>query len=218
MGPLPGSASATSRVREQLGLPVPGRIVLYAGRFAADHPVDIVLDLAPFVMDQLKVVHFVLIGDGPTRHRVEAEARKRNLDAALIFAGNVPADQIPLFAAACDIGLHLSQSVGSASKGFDVGDIFEFLKAGRPVVAASDTPDAPCFVQTHDIGTGCSLSGRRSADVATLVRAIGTILSDDRIRTRRGNNARQFGNSLRQTAVGGVLDVVRASLRRAASL
>ncbi len=169
-------------------------------------------------MDRVKVVHFVLIGDGPTRSRLEQEARLRSLDAALIFAGDVPAEQLPLFAAACDVGLYLSQSVGSIAHPFDVREICDFLDAGRPVVVASDDPDARCFVQTHDAGVASTLTGNRIADVGNIVRNLGAILTDDRARLKRSENARKLGRSLQSTATGGMLDIVRASLRRAASL
>ncbi len=209
---------AIAALRAQLGLPTIGRLVLYSGRFAADHPIDLVMDAAPLLMDQVKLLHFVLIGDGPTRHRLEAEARRRLLDAAVIFAGDVPHPQAVQFATACDIGLHLSQTVGSSARPFNVADIHDFVCAGRPIVVASDDADSRCFVQANDIGCATSLGADRTRDLAGLVRAVGSMLLDDRARARRGENARKLSKAIATTSSGGVMDIVRATLRRAASL
>ena len=209
---------AIATLRAQLGLPTVGRLVLYSGRFAADHPIDLLMDAAPLLMDQVKLIHFVLIGDGPTRHRLEADARRRLLDAAVIFAGDVPHAQVAQFATACDIGLHLSQSVGSSRKPFNVAEIHDFVTAGRPVVVASDDADSRCFVQANDIGCAAALNGERTRDIAGIVRAVGSMLLDDRVRIRRGENARKLSKAIATTSSGGVMDLVRATLRRAASL
>ncbi len=206
------------RIRAVLGLPQTGRLVLYSGRFGADHPLEILVDAAPLVMDLVKTIHFVLIGDGPTRHRLEAECRRRRLDAAIIFAGDVPREQAESYAASCDVGLHLSRSVGSTPRNFHVSSIFDFLVAGRPIAVASDDPDARCFVQANDCGAAQPVTGNAPADAGNLAKALGALLLDDRARVRKGENARQLGKALHRTAQGGVLDVVRATLRKAASL
>jgi len=209
---------SVASVRAQLGLPTLGRLVLYSGRFAADHPLDLLVDAAPLLMDQVKVLHFVIIGDGPTRHRLEGELRRRLLDAAVIFAGDVPREQVAQFATACDVGLHLSQSVGSSRREFNLREVTDFLAAGRPVVVASDNADARCFVQANDVGLATGLTGNRTADLAGLVKTLGGLLLDDRGRARRGENAKRLAKALSTTASGGVLDIVRATLRRAAAL
>ena len=209
---------AIATLRAQLGLPTVGRLVLYSGRFAADHPIDLVMEAAPVLMDQVKLLHFVLIGDGPTRHRLEAEARRRLLDAAVIFAGDVPHSQVVQFATACDIGLHLSQSVGSCTKPFSVSEIGDFITAGRPVAVASDDADARCFVQANDVGCATSLCGDRVRDTAGVVKAVGAMLLDDRVRARRSENAKKLSKAIATTSSGGVMDIVRATLRRAAAL
>ncbi len=209
---------AIAALRGQLGLPTFGRLVLYSGRFAADHPIDLVMDAAPMLMDQVKTLHFVLIGDGPTRHRLEAEARRRLLDAAVIFAGDVPHAQVLQFATACDIGLHLTQSVGSCRKPFSVAEIQDFVCAGRPVVVASDDADSRCFVQANDIGCATALGSDRTVNLAGFIKAVGSMLLDDRVRARRSENARRLSKAIATTSNGGVMDLVRATLRRAASL
>lgn len=208
---------ANIAARHRLGLPILGKLVLYAGRFAPEHPIDLLLDAAPAVMDRVKLVHFVLVGDGLTRRRLEAICRARALDAAVIFAGDVPPEQLRDYYTACDVGLFLSSSFGCrAAKAFSVDDIFDFMNAGRAVVAAGDVPDARLFVQTNNIGCASAITGRRNDDVGSLQLALVSMLTDDRARIRRGENGRTLAR-----AVGSdrsVLGFLKASIKRAAAL
>ena len=209
---------AVQRVRAELGLPESGRIVLYSGRFGADHPLELLLEAAPLVMDLVKTIHFVLIGDGPTRHRLEAECRRRRLDAAVIFAGDVPREQMEKFVYSCDVGLYLVRTVGSTPRTFAVDEFYDYLKAGRPLAVVSDIADARCFVQANDCGSAQPITHVPTTDVGNVAKALASLMLDDRSRIRKGENARALGRALVRTTSGGVLDVVRATLRKAASL
>ncbi|HEU4339917.1 MAG TPA: glycosyltransferase [Planctomycetota bacterium] len=210
--------SQVTALRAELGLPAHGRLVLCRGGFGAERPLELLLAAAPFVLDVCPTVHFVVLGDGPRRTAVESETRKRLLDATVIFTGPVSASDSEKFAIASDLGLYLTQSVGSSLPSFSVEEIFDFLRAGRPVVVASDNPDAVCFTQVNNIGVGSRLTGDPGVDVAALVKNLTYMLVDEKARQKRAAQARDLGKELYRTARGGVLDVVRATLRRAASL
>jgi glycosyltransferase involved in cell wall biosynthesis len=202
--------------RHRLGLPLNGRIALYAGGFAPTHPLDLLVDSAQYIMDRVKVVHFVLMGDGVTRPRLEAEARARALDAALIFVGAVaPADRAD-FLLACDVGMYVRQSFGSETDSFGIGDVMPFLEAGKPVVAASDMADVRMFVQVNNIGAASPITGEHPQDVADFVKAMVSMLTDDKTRVRRGENARQLARGL--TSDTTALGFLKALPRRTAAL
>ena len=205
-------------LRAELGLPVKGRIVLCRGGFGADQPLDLLLHAVPYVLDICPVTHFVVLGDGPRRAEIEGETRARSMDAAVIFTGPVSAADSERFALACDLGLYLTRAVGSSLPSFSVDEIFDFLRAGRPVVVASDNADAVCFAQVNNIGAGSRLVGDEARDAAGLVKNLTHLLLDDKVRQKRAANARELGRELFRTSRGGVLDVVRATMRRAASL
>jgi len=205
-------------LRTELGLPAAGRIVLCRGGFGAEQPLELLLKAIPYVLEAYPTVHFVVLGDGPRRSKVESETRARLLDAAVIFTGPVTAAESERYALACDLGLYLTKSVGSSLPSFSVDEIFDFLRAGRPVVAASDNADAVCFIQVNNVGVASRLTGDETADIAGLVKNLTFMLVDDKSRQRRASQARDLGKELYRTARGGVLDVVRATLRRAASL
>ncbi|HKS16012.1 MAG TPA: hypothetical protein VJU16_01810, partial [Planctomycetota bacterium] len=80
---------STANLRTELGLPVNGRIVVCRGGFGAERPLEMLLNAVPYVMEACPTVHFVVLGDGPRRSKVEGETRERLLDAAVIFTGPV---------------------------------------------------------------------------------------------------------------------------------
>lgn len=209
---------AVSGLRAELGLPSNGRLVLCKGGFGAERPLELLLAAAPYVLDACPTVNFIVLGDGPRRTAVESETRKRLLDAAVIFTGPVSAAESERYAIASELGLYLTQSVGSSLPSFSVEEIFDFLRAGRPLVVASDNADAVCFTQVNNIGVASRLTGDPGVDVAALVKNLTFLLVDDKARQRRAAQARELGKELYRTSRGGVLDVVRATLRRAASL
>ena len=212
------SVTTLASLRAELGLPVQGRLVVCRGGFGADRPLNLLLNAVPYVLTASPTTHFVVIGDGPKRPQVENEARLRMLDACVIFTGPVSAADSERFATAADLGLYLTQAVGSSLPSFSVDEIFDFLRAGRPIVVASDNADAVCFAQVNNIGVASRLTGDETVDIAALVKNLTYLLLDEKARTRRATQARELGKELHRTSRGGVLDVVRATLRRAASL
>ena len=217
MIPTPPVASVPA-LRAELGLPTAGRLVVCRGGFGAERPLDMLLKAVPYVLEAIPTVHFVVIGDGARRAQIEGETRALSLDAAVIFTGPVSAAESERYAIAGDLGLYLTRSVGSSLPSFSVDEIFDFLRAGRPVVVASDNADAVCFAQVNNIGAGSRFTGDETADLAALIKNLTFLLLDDKARQKRSVAARELGKELFRTSRGGVLDVVRATLRRAASL
>jgi glycosyltransferase involved in cell wall biosynthesis len=212
------AVNSLSALRAELGLPVQGRIVVCRGGFGAERPLEMLLKAVPYVLEACPTVHFVVIGDGPRRSKIEGETRARSLDATIIFTGSITAADSERYAAASDIGLYLTKSVGSSLPSFSVDEIFDFLRAGRPLVIASDNADAVCFAQVNNIGVASRLTGDETADLAALVKNLTHLILDEKARQRRAMQARELGKELYRTSRGGVLDGVRATLRRAASL
>src|SRR5262245_37043403 len=182
-----GDTQLTSilNLRAELGLPASGRIVVCRGGFGAERPLEMLLKAVPYVMEAYPTVHFVVLGDGPKRTKVEGETRARSLDAAVLFTGPVSPAESERYAIAGDLGLYLTKSVGSSLPSFSVDEIFDFLRAGRPVVVASDNADAVCFTQVNNIGLASRLTGDEAVDLAALVKNLTLLLVDDKARQRR---------------------------------
>ncbi len=103
--------------------------LLFVGRLAAVKGVPILLD----AMVELQKTHpdltLTLIGDGPERAQLEAEARDMGLASALTFAGYRSQDEVAEALARCR-----AMVLPSFAEGVPVG-LMEAMAAGKPVVA-----------------------------------------------------------------------------------
>jgi glycosyltransferase involved in cell wall biosynthesis len=126
--PVTGSGA---RVRLELGLSTDTPVVLYTGTFEAYQGLGLLFDAARHVIAERPETRFVLAGGRPDQiasARVEAE--RAGVAAAVIFAGQRPADEIPAFLDAADV------LVSPRSSGTNTPlKIYQYLRSGRPIVA-----------------------------------------------------------------------------------
>lgn len=90
----------------------------------------------PALLDRIPNARILLVGDGPDRPRYEAMAAQPPLAGRVIFAGLVPAHEVPEHLALMDVLVHLSRREGLPRV------LPQALAAGVPVVAA-DCDGAP---------------------------------------------------------------------------
>lgn len=90
----------------------------------------------PALIERIPNARILLVGDGPDRPRYEAMAARPPLAGRAIFAGLVPANEVPEHLALMDVLVHLSRREGLPRV------LPQALAAGVPVVAA-DCDGAP---------------------------------------------------------------------------
>jgi len=124
-------------------------------------------------------IHLLLVGDGPERPRVLAEAARRGLGPRLTAVGAVPPLAVAELVAACDIGaLPASNDYGHPMK------LLEYAAAGLPSVA----PDLPPVREVvRDGETGLLFPEQ---DVRALTQALARLVRDEALRRRLGDRAR----------------------------
>jgi glycosyltransferase involved in cell wall biosynthesis len=126
--PLTGSGQ---RIRTELGLGSDTPIVLYTGTFESYQGLDLLFDAARRVIASRPDVRFVLAGgrsDQVESARRQAEAA--GIAAAVVFAGQRPAEDIPSFLDAASV-LVSPRSTGTNTP----LKIYQYLRSGRPIVA-----------------------------------------------------------------------------------
>ena len=132
----PGSGDAPvagsgHRIRRELGLTEDAPIVLYTGTFEAYQGLDLLFAAARQVLDRRADARFVLAGGRPEQVAMAREqAARAGIADAVIFAGQRPADEIPLFLDAADV-LVSPRSTGTNTP----LKIYQYLRSGRPIVA-----------------------------------------------------------------------------------
>jgi glycosyltransferase involved in cell wall biosynthesis len=138
------------------------------------------LRIAARVLQQFPQTEFVLVGDGPLRQELSAEASHLGLGSSAIFLGD--RHDMPAVLASLDVAVLTSDSESLSNV------ILEAMAAGLPVAA-------------YDVGGNSELlnQGRGvlipAGDEGAFADAVINILSDPDRRTHLSNAARQFAQS-----------------------
>ncbi len=163
-GPFDGAA-----VRERWRLD--GRLVLGFTGFVRDwHGLDRVIDaIAADGPEHPRVL--LVVGDGPARAGLEAQALALGIAQRVIFTGVVPRDAVPAYVSVFDVALQPAVvDYASPLK------LFEYLALGRAIVA----PDQPNIREILDDGVNALLFDPR--EPRALVDAIDRLTNDDPLR------------------------------------
>jgi glycosyltransferase involved in cell wall biosynthesis len=164
------------------GLPVraaaDGKLVLGFVGFVRDwHGLDTVI--AAMAAQGGDGLRLVVVGDGPARPALQAQAAALGLGDRVSFTGLQPREAIPGLVAGFDIALQpLVVSYASPLK------IFEYMAAGRAIVA----PDQPNIREVLRDGETAVLF--QPAEAGAMWRAIQRLAADAGLRRRLGEAAR----------------------------
>lgn len=123
------AAEDPAATRSQLGLPASVPVVTLVGRLTAQKGVDSFLDAAHVILGRQPETAFLVVGNGPGRPLLEAQAEALGLDGAVHFLG-YRNDVAPILAAS-DIVV-----VPSRAEGLPLV-LLEALAVGRPIVAST---------------------------------------------------------------------------------
>lgn len=161
-------------------LPVAGRVLLYAGPFAAEGVERLVhIAKAMETAQPADPFHIVVCGDGPARPRLEALAREAGvLEKTLWIAAPLsPRTQGAAFAAASAVVAPSSHDDMEGSAAF-----FDGLAAGKPMVIWGSGPNRE-LIESRAAGIGLP------ADPAVAVRELADFLRDADGLRRAGSQA-----------------------------
>ena len=119
------------RVRAELGFSDATPIVLYTGTFESYQGLDLLFAAARHVLSTRPEVRFVLAGGRPEQiETARRQAEAAQVASAIVFAGQRPAEEIPLFLDAASV------LVSPRSSGTNTPlKIYQYLRSGRPIVA-----------------------------------------------------------------------------------
>jgi glycosyltransferase involved in cell wall biosynthesis len=127
--------------RTRLGLPIDRPIVLYAGRFAPEKRLDVLVDAIPLVLARA-AAHFVFCGFGATA--VQGWAEARGVSSATTFLGLLPDELLPLAYRAADL---LAQPSEAELQGIV---LLEGAASGLPLVGADALAIPELIVDGHN--------------------------------------------------------------------
>jgi glycosyltransferase involved in cell wall biosynthesis len=182
---LPNAVDEQTLTIEANGAGIRGRfhcqdalVIGFVGWFVPWHRLEILLGAFAALAAKEPALRLMLVGDGPLRGALEAQATALGVSDRVIFSGAVPHAEMLDYLAAMDIGVvpH-SNAYRSPIK------LFESMAAGRPVVAPRTEPIG--LVITHG-GNGLLFEPENEDDLRTQLAAL---IADAELRTQLGRQA-----------------------------
>jgi glycosyltransferase involved in cell wall biosynthesis len=169
----------TRRLHDALGLPADAVVVLYQGGLQPHRGLFTLLDVVPDVPS----AHFVFLGDGPLRSKLEARVRQRGLLTRVHFLPAVPWHELAVWTAAADVGVQLIENTSLNHFTTDSNKLFEYVMAGLPVVA-SNFPEIRRIVTAYRLGELVD-----PADRSSIAAALRRLTTGEHLREQYRQNA-----------------------------
>lgn len=115
----------------------------YVGSHVRANRVDVLVESARVLRDRgIAGIAFVFVGDGLEKEDCLRLARRHGLRNTLFWPG-VPKRDVPAVLGALDVTLFALRDIPVFKYGLSCNKFFDYLAAGRPVVAACPVPDTP---------------------------------------------------------------------------
>ena len=172
--------SHRSSVRQELGFAEDDIVVGKIARLFDLKGHEYLVTAASEIVKTNPAVHFLLVGDGILREKIEIQIEQAGLSDHFHFAGLVPPSHIPRYLGAMDILAHTSLREGLARA------LPQALLAGRPVVSFDiDGAKEVCIPEE----TGYLIEPR---DVAGLEHAILELADSKALRDTLGSRGQQI--------------------------
>ena len=96
------------KVKARCGIPEGKTVACFAGRLAKEKSIDMLLSYWTENFKNSDDLHLLIIGDGPVKPELEAQAKKLNIYSNVTFAGAQPHNEMPAYYAQCDAFVTLS--------------------------------------------------------------------------------------------------------------
>ena len=122
-------AAATPTDRKSLGIPNAARIIITVGRLQQQKGISFLLDAAAEVCRDAPDCHFLIVGEGPDRDRLETMSNQRGIANRVHFLGG--RNDVPNLLAASDLFILPSLWEGMPNS------LLEAMAAGLPVIATA---------------------------------------------------------------------------------
>ncbi|MDD3155056.1 MAG: glycosyltransferase family 4 protein [Victivallaceae bacterium] len=174
------AAQPSEELRASLGIPPDVPVVAALARLFPLKGYEFLIPAAADICKRFPKTRFLVIGDGPMRAELDEKIAQYGLTDHFVFAGLVPPEKVADYLALSDLLCHLSLREGLPRSAV------QSLASGRPVVAfrLDGTPEVVRNDQTGFCVTPES--------VPEVVAAVCTLLEDEELRRRLGENGRKL--------------------------
>jgi glycosyltransferase involved in cell wall biosynthesis len=145
----PAHAVTITETRHSLGLPEDKFIVLMQGNdISSNRGSEELLEAIPYVSEKAILL---FVGNGETVPYLKLRTKELNLEERVIFVGRVTPDRLFNYTSLSDVGVSLEKST-SLNQAYSLPNkIFEYIKAGIPLLI-SNLPERAAIISQYNIG------------------------------------------------------------------
>ncbi|MFQ5905977.1 MAG: glycosyltransferase, partial [bacterium] len=118
--------------KKSLGIPLSVPVVCYVGAIRPWQGLEILVESASMIRDELGDVRFLIVGGGEWLSDLKAAAEEKGLRSVFTFTGSVPYERVPLMIALSDVCVAPFVRGRAASP----MKVYEYMASGKPVVAS----------------------------------------------------------------------------------
>jgi glycosyltransferase involved in cell wall biosynthesis len=201
---LRARAPARDAARARLGLPRDAYVVVGVGRLVPVKGFERLVAALPGVLAEVPSAHVVLVGDGPEREALSAQAAALGVGARVRLTGAT--DDVTNFLAAGDVCAAPSRNEGMGRA------LVEAMALGLPVVGSA-VGGIPAVIGEDEAGRLVPAD-----DVTALAAALASLGRDEALRSKLGEAARTRAERFSTAVADARLVEVYAALARAKGL
>ena len=172
-------------IREQLGIK-DNYVVITVSRLVYKNGVDILIRAIGKFKERRLNIKLLVIGGGPEQRRLEKIARRLKLDQNVIFLGQIPHQDLPLYFRIADVFARPSRSEGLGSA------FLEAMAAGVPVVGTRVGGITDFSVDPEDNLVLANGKYVASEDSDSIALAIGDLIDNPSLRELLVKNAKRL--------------------------
>lgn len=119
--------------RKNLGIKEKDPVIIFVGNLAPWQGVERLIQAAPELIEEMKDLKFLIVGDGVLRSKIDAEVKQKRLLGNFIITGMIEYSKIPLYINIADICVLLKRKLIS---GFSPLKLYEYMACGKPILAS----------------------------------------------------------------------------------
>jgi glycosyltransferase involved in cell wall biosynthesis len=120
-------------VRRDLKIEAEDKVVIFVGNLAPWQGVEFLVRAAPDVIEAVRDVKFLIVGDGVLRGSIEDEVKRKGISERFVLTGMVEYPRIPMYINIADVCVLLKRKLAS---GFSPLKVYEYMACGKPVLAS----------------------------------------------------------------------------------
>jgi alpha-maltose-1-phosphate synthase len=119
--------------RRKLGILEEEIVIAFVGNLAPWQGVETLIEVAPFLLKEVKNIKFLIIGDGILKKAFKEKVNNLGVTDHFVFAGMVNHQEIPFYINIADICVLPKRRLKS---GYSPIKLYEYMACGKPVVAS----------------------------------------------------------------------------------